>query len=154
MARLTPEQLEQRIHNVLRVQPPRRAPLSLEARVLAEIARRQALPWWQKSFAQWPMAMRLAFVFSALGCLGLALLVTAQVGGWVSAAEASALLQPVTDLVNTVRAIAGLLTEVVGRLFPAVLPMWIYGGLAVLTALYATLVGLGATAYRLLWQAR
>lgn len=154
MARLTPEQLEQRIHTVLRAQPSRRAPHSLEARVLAEIARRQTLPWWQKNFAQWPMVMRLAFVLSALGCLGLALLVTAQVGGWLSAAEASALLQPVSDLVNTVRAITVSLTEVVARQFPAVSPMWIYGGLACLSALYATAVGLGATAYRLLWQAR
>ena len=44
MARLTPEQLEQKIHAVLREQPARRAPMSPESRVLGEIARRQALP--------------------------------------------------------------------------------------------------------------
>lgn len=48
MARLTPEQLEQKIHAVLREQPTRRAPMSLEARVLGEIAWRQALPWWNR----------------------------------------------------------------------------------------------------------
>ena len=35
--------------------------------MLAELARRAALPWWRKSFAHWPMAARAAFVVLGAG---------------------------------------------------------------------------------------
>jgi hypothetical protein len=38
--------LERLIHETLRELPARQAPSSLENRVLAELARRTALPWW------------------------------------------------------------------------------------------------------------
>ena len=47
---------------MLRNLPDRKAPAGLEARVLAEISRRAALPWWRKSFAHWPVAVRLGFL--------------------------------------------------------------------------------------------
>ena len=34
----------------------------------------------------------------------------------------------------------------------AIPPLWLYGGLAFLAAMYATFVGLGATAYRYLYR--
>lgn len=154
MARLTPEQLEQQIHAVLRSQPPRRAPHSLESRVLAEIARRRSLPWWQQSFVHWPIAMRVAFLVSTLVLVGLAVLATAQAAGVITATEHAAFLQPVRDFFASVTAAGSALTGLVGRAVPTVSTTWLYAGLGALGALYLTLVGLGATAYRLIWQRR
>ena len=44
------ERLEKYIDSVLRAQPDKRAPASLESNVLAAIAQRAARPWWQRSF--------------------------------------------------------------------------------------------------------
>src|SRR5471030_2753064 len=55
------DKLEQLISRTLREQPPRRAPRALEQRVLAELERRAALPWWRQSFAHWPLAARGSF---------------------------------------------------------------------------------------------
>ena len=41
------QKLEQALHQALRSVPLRRAPLSLEARVMNELARRATKPWWQ-----------------------------------------------------------------------------------------------------------
>ena len=56
-----PQKLEAAVHRVLRGLPERKAPAGLEGRVLAELARRAALPWWRKSFAHWPAAIRAGF---------------------------------------------------------------------------------------------
>lgn len=154
MARLTPEQLEARIHNLLREQPVRRAPISLEARVLGEIARRQALPWWHQSFSRWPVPVRLAFVALSLAAVVAALLVSMQVAGVLQAGTLTALFQPIVQGVETLRRAFGALGELGRSLVPGVSMQWIYIALAVLGAAYATVIGLGATAYRLLWQQR
>jgi hypothetical protein len=156
MARLTPEQLEQQIHAVLRSQPPRRAPRGLENRVLTEIARRRALPWWQQSFAHWPIAMRVAFLVSTLVLVGLAVPATAHAVGMISGAEHAAALQPMRDLITSVQAAGAALMAVVGRFMPSttISSTWIYAGVAALGVLHLTLLGLGATAYRFIWQRR
>jgi hypothetical protein len=51
----------------LRALPPLRAPAALQSRVIAELARRQALPWWRQSFRDWPMAAQFGFAMLALG---------------------------------------------------------------------------------------
>src|ERR1035438_2139941 len=59
------DKLEASIHRVLRKLPDRKAPFTLEARVLAELGRRASLPWWRKSFAHWPSAVRAGFFVGA-----------------------------------------------------------------------------------------
>ena len=76
-----PENLERLIHQALRDLPPRRAPHSLEQRVLAELQRRLALPWWRKSFAHWPVLARAGFIMLSAGLVKLALML----GMWVMA---------------------------------------------------------------------
>src|SRR5207247_1447534 len=66
------QRLERTVHQTLRELPLRRAPLSLESRVLAEIQRRVLLPWWRKSFTHWPVAARAAFVVISGGFIKLA----------------------------------------------------------------------------------
>jgi hypothetical protein len=50
------------LDRVLRELPLRRAPHTLEARVLGELERRAARPWWCRSFTHWPNIARLGFL--------------------------------------------------------------------------------------------
>ena len=68
------EQLERLVDELLRDQPLRHAPNTLEAHVFAEIARRAALPWWRKSFTHWPLLARVAFLIASYGFVRLTLL--------------------------------------------------------------------------------
>lgn len=153
MDRPTPEEIEKRLHQALRGLPVRRAPSSLEQRVLAAIAERQARPWWHQSYAFWPAPVRLAFfVLSA----ALAALVIVGAATLLPGVEATA-GQPVEATLGwfaQIRATASALADVGGRFLPQVSTPWIYSGLALFAALYATLIGLGAAAYRVLWQNR
>jgi len=67
------DSLEREVSRALREVPLRRAPPSLESRVLAEIGRRAALPWWRRSFARWPRPARAGFTVTC-GALVAALL--------------------------------------------------------------------------------
>lgn len=148
------DHLERLIHRTLRDLPPRRAPVSLERRVMAEIQRRAALPWWRKSFAHWPLAARTAFlVLSAAGataCLA--------IGFWIAAGID---LQPLQHAVRVqfawfenVRAVfaaVGSFFEIMHRNIP---PLWLYGIAGFVAAMYVALFGLGAAAYRALHPQR
>lgn len=155
MPRLTPEQLEAQLHAVLREQPLRSAPRSLEARVLAEIARREALPWWRKSYSDWPTVVRILFLVVSVAVAasgGLAAVVA--FGGSSLFATVSLVTQPVFEAFAAFRAAGSALADVVSSWLPSIPSHWLYGALAAAGLSYAILVGLGATAYRLLWQPR
>lgn len=142
-SRSTSEQVLQR---VLRDLPPRRAPATLAMRVLREVERRHAEPWWRRGFVRWPLGARVAFVVICVAAIGL----TALDGVWAIAARA--LLQadrmsmswthPAVAALTSLGALASWLIRVVP-------PGWAYGATAAGTALYVTLFGLGAAAYRL-----
>lgn len=51
--------LEQLIGLAVRDLPLRCAPITLEARVQAEIGRRATLPWWRSGFNRWPLVARI-----------------------------------------------------------------------------------------------
>ncbi|MCF3651200.1 hypothetical protein [Synoicihabitans lomoniglobus] len=152
MARLTPEQLEQKLNAVLRNQPPRRAPMSLEARVLGEIARRQALPWWHKSYAYWPAPMRVAFIVIGVALMAAALLGSVQLAGLVSAQAIGDFFRPATDAWATLRTAGAAMVTLVRGHVPQFSTHWFYVALAVIGAAYAMMLGLGATAYRVFWS--
>jgi hypothetical protein len=144
------EKLERLLSRELRALPLRRAPGTLQSRVFGELARREACPWWQRSFANWPMAPRVVFVLICVALIGATFLsgVSAIVGVH-SLSEVGALLlawmQPALAVVASMGGMAALLVRVI----PA---SWIYGGLAVGTMLYVILFGLGAAAYRMLYR--
>lgn len=50
----------------LQALPLRPAPAGLQTRVLAELARRAALPWWRRSVSHWPMPAQALFAVLAL----------------------------------------------------------------------------------------
>jgi len=143
------QKLERLLDAALRELPLRRAPLSLESRVLGEIERREARPWWRLSFAHWPELARAGFV---LACGGLIWLSTFM-GIW-PARIPGALQDPVALTVTWAReaaAFTGALGELVAALTRAIPPIWLSGGLAVSAVLYSVLFGLGIAAYRTLY---
>ena len=143
------QRLERALNQALKGLPLRRAPSTLEARVVGELERRAALPWWRVGFARWPVGPRIAFV---LVCVAL---VAATILGGLSAFvgvrsmnEVAALVlhwvQPFLAVVSSVGGLAALLVRVIP-------PLWLYGGLSLGILLYVTLFGLGAAAYRTLY---
>jgi hypothetical protein len=145
---IDPEQkLEQALAEALKGLPLRRAPGTLELRVVDELERRAALPWWRVSFMHWPAAARVAFVIVCIALVAATFLgsVFAFVGDR-SFNEAAALVlswvQPLLAVMSSAGGVATLLVRVIP-------PLWLYGGMALGIMLYLALFGLGAAAYRL-----
>lgn len=67
------KKLEERIHRELAKLPERAAPEGLSRSVLQAIDARKALPWWRKSFANWPRGGQAAFLTFASGAVALAM---------------------------------------------------------------------------------
>lgn len=148
------EHLERAIHQTLRALPARRAPRTLELRVLAELERLAALPWWKKSFAHWPLAARAVFLLISVALVKLAIMAAVWVmTGFDSAAYADALSAQFT-WVQTGLSVTRSIWDVASNLFSLIPPLWLYGTAAVVAALYAALFGLGAAAYRTLYASR
>jgi hypothetical protein len=141
--------LERLLDRSLRELPVRRAPATLESRVLAELARRAALPWWRRSFAHWPQAARAVFVSMCVILVGLAF----AAGGWAASGLRSLHAAGVWPMPWAREAVAvmGVAQWLSGELARAIPPDWIYGGLAAGALLYTALFGLGVAAYRALY---
>ncbi len=155
MEPLNPDKLEQSVHSALRALPDRRAPASLAARVQAEIERRAAIPWWHKSYAYWPSWARGTFLAGAgAGVVALMVFVTVNFTGGVDASPLGGALAPVVAFARRVCGVGAWIGDLVSLIISNVPPLWLYGGLAVVAAMYLSLFGLGATAYRLLWSRR
>jgi hypothetical protein len=137
-----PEDVSERLlDRTLRELPLRRAPLTLEARVYGEIARRAALPWWRLSFVHWPLLARAAFMVIC------GVLIRVAFVGGASAIAALRSLSWARE-VGEIMVSAGNLAALLARISP---PHWVYGGIAVCAVLYAVLFGLGAAVYRTLY---
>jgi hypothetical protein len=121
--------------------PARRAPATLESRVLQELQRR-ALPWRARGFRCWPLPARCAFVALCGALVG----ITFPAAEWMLAA-ARAL--PFAHPPMAVLAAAGELPALLTRMVP---PPWLYGVMFTGGLLYAALFGLGAIAYRTLYR--
>jgi hypothetical protein len=143
------QKLEQVLHQALKGLPRRRAPSTLESRVVNELTRRALLPWWRVSFANWPVGARVAFV---LIC---AALVAATILGGVSAYLGDRSLNEVAALVlgwvHPLLAVMSSAGGLVSLLVSVIPPLWLYGTLGLGILLYVTLFGLGAAAYRTLY---
>lgn len=137
------QKLERLIGLALRQQPPLRAPAGFESRVLAELARRAALPWWRTSFANWPVAARVAFLVACAGLVKLAFSSTA----WVLGAAAA----PVSSVRSTAQ-VASSLGDAAHLLYSSIPSLWLYIAAGAGIGVYVMLFGLGATAYRTLYK--
>ena len=140
--RRDPEHLERLISHALRNAPPKAAPTNLERRVLGALSRRSSQSWWRKDFAQWPVLARLAFVGAGAGLLYL----TLGAPLWLWESSRSALPAEISWLQSLMQ-----IFRVVVDHLPSV---FVFGALAALVMLYATLFGVGAVAYRTLFANR
>lgn len=148
------EPLERAIHQTLRSLPARRAPRTLALRVLAELERRAALPWWQQSFAHWPLAARAVFLLVSLALVKLAIMAAVWVmTGFDSTAFAEAVSTQFSWAQSGYAMIRGV-DDFCTLMFRSIPPVWLYGPAAFVAAMYAALFGLGATAYRTLYASR
>jgi hypothetical protein len=145
----TDDNLARSLGRMLHELPLRTAPATLEVRVLAELQRRAALAWWRRSFSQWPLLARVAFLVMSAALIRLTLLEGAIAVAGVRSLHDSGLLSPSwAHDAGVLAATAGNLISLLARIVP---PAWAYAGIAAGAMLYAVLFGLGAAVYRTLY---
>lgn len=147
------ERLERLMQRALGEIPARRAPATLEERVLREIERRTVRPWWRKGFAQWPPGARAALIAC---CCGSLIAVLAGFSRLVNHLATSRLDAPIARHLEGLRgngeAVASL-GALLSRLIRMIPSEWLLGGLLAIGLLYAMLFALIAVAYSTLYVA-
>jgi len=143
-------ELERYVDQLLRAQPLRQAPASLEARIQQRLAAEAARPWWLQGFSAWPWLARVVFALLSAGLLALTWLTSDRLGRFADS------LQQV-PLANTGRAAAqmvanlGQALQLLGEMLTRnVSSAWLYGAAGATLFLYVALFGLGAAAFRTL----
>jgi hypothetical protein len=145
-----PEKLEAAIHRALRSVPDRKAPASLQTRVFAELNRRAALPWWRKSFAYWPVAIRVAFF------VGTALAAALVVSGLIALLRNTGASQDLAGVeqrfawLGVARDYVASVEVNVRHVIALIPPLWLYGAIGTVLLCYASLAAIGAATYRAL----
>jgi len=155
---LTPEdqsKLEHLIDAACHQQPALKAPRELRSRVLAELERRAALPWWCKSFVHWPASIRMGFMLALLGIVQ----VTLHMSVWFDTRldAARPMSRPVSWMQNFGAFIAFMqsLTDYLGSTLLHRIPTpLLYGGVLGILMIYAAFVGLSVAAYRTFYASR
>jgi len=145
-ARDSDQRLEQRIDALLHAQPLRRAPATLEARVLAAIAQDAASPWWQRGFGQWPLAARLGFLSTSLA-LGAGLM---WLTGLVRAVPWPQALQHAQEWVQVATRLGSVAIAAAAAVQQSIPLWWLDCAVAFGVTLYLALFAVGAAAYRAL----
>jgi len=142
-------EMEVRVGQALRTLPDRRAPATLESRVLDALARRVPLPWWRRSFGEWPAPARVAFgVTSAVLVVITVLAVAAATANLGSLGASPALATPVLRDASVFLVITRTLSV---SLASTLSSSWVLGCLIASAALYAALFGLAIAGYRTLY---
>jgi hypothetical protein len=142
-------ELEVRVAQALRRLPDRRAPATLESRVLDALARRVPLPWWRRSFGEWPAPARVAFgVTSAVLVVITVLAVAAANANLGSLGASPALATPVLRDASVFFVITRTLSVALASTLSS---SWVLGCLIASAALYAALFGLAIAGYRTLY---
>jgi hypothetical protein len=142
--------MEARMNRVLRALPNRKAPSGLEARVLAELSRRAALPWWRKSFAHWPSAVRITFLALSVAAAALLVAGVVMLGKSPDVHVFSGAFANSRSWIFLGRDLAVSARDRAGSLISSVPSLWLYAGLALVATSYATLAAFGAATYRVL----
>ncbi len=148
-AKRVDRELEARLGQALRRLPERRAPATLESRVLDALARRVPLPWWRRSFAEWPAPARVAFGVTSTVLVVLTVLAAAAANANLGSFGAShALSTPVLHDASVFFVIARTLSVSLASVLSS---GWVLGCLIASAALYAALFGLAIAGYRTLY---
>jgi hypothetical protein len=141
------DRLERLVGQALRDQGLRRAPASLEARVLAAIEAQGARSGWSSGFTHWPMAARAFFILASIGFVKFALLGVQWLWDVV---DPSSVATDAVSKVEWIRVLAGAVLASI-RSIPE---EWIWGIAAIVIGIYALCFTIGAIAYRTLYVSR
>jgi hypothetical protein len=140
---------ESRLGQALRTLPERRAPATLESRVLDALARRAPLPWWRRSFGDWPAAARVAFGVTSAVLVVVTVLAAAAANANLGSLGASRALA--TSVLRDA-SVFFVITRTLGVSLASILSSsWVLGCLIASAALYAALFGLAIAGYRTLY---
>jgi len=140
--------LEPWIDQVLSEQPLRRAPATLEGRVMRDVARHR---WWRQSFTYWPVPARALFLLASYGFVCLTLWVMAALRAAAGPTAATAMLSPTVARVLTELGVTGSVIKDLWLALQSIPPHWLEGALALGAMLYVALFALIAIAYRTLY---
>lgn len=146
------QELEKFIHRELRSLPPRRAPRSLESRVLSAIEQRAAVAWWHKSWSYWPTPVKAAFAVVATLFAGAVVTAGYAFAGGADLSAAMTAAGERLEVFVTLYNLGAWVVDFGAYLFDTIPPLWLYGGLGFVAFLYVTFFGLGAAAYRTLYR--
>lgn len=146
----TDEKLERLVSRVLRDQPLRQAPASLEARVLGELAARARLPWWRRGIASWPARVRVPVITGCAVCVPLVWVLSLWLATRVASATRSRIAGPLATLQGAGHTLASLGT-LAAHIIQSIPREWLLGGLIATATLYAALFALVAVGYSLLY---
>jgi hypothetical protein len=146
----TDEKLERLVTQVLRDQPLRRAPASLEARVLSELATRARLPWWRRSIASWPASVRVPVIAGCAICVPLVWVLSLWLATRLVSVTRARIAGPLATLRDAVHTLASL-GAATAHIFQSIPREWLLGGMIATAMLYATLFALVAFGYSLLY---
>lgn len=144
------EKLERLVSQVLRDQPLRRAPASLETRVLGELAARSRLPWWRRGIATWPVSVRIPVIATCAVCVPAVWVLSLWLAAHLASVTRSRMAGPlatIRDAGHTVSSLGALTTHIV----QSIPREWLLGGFVATATLYATLFALAAFGYSLLF---
>jgi hypothetical protein len=145
------EKLERLVSQTLRQQPLRRAPASLEARVMREIAARARSPWWRRGIATWPAAVRIPVIACCAICVPLVWIGSLWLATkLVSVATSPGIAGPIAAVRHTGQAVVSVGTLSV-HIAQAIPREWLLGGILATATLYAVLVALVVAGYSLLY---
>lgn len=135
------DELERQLTRTLREQPLRRAPDSLERRVLAQLEAGAAATRWRRGFAHWPVAARVAFLAASVGFVKIAL----SIAVWLSTPLDTRVFS--FDLPSQIAWVQTLFAAI-GSVARTVPSLWVHVGIALFAIMYLALFGVGASAYR------
>ncbi|MGH7082160.1 MAG: hypothetical protein ACREFV_06795, partial [Acetobacteraceae bacterium] len=125
--------------------------VSLEARVLGELAARSRLPWWRRGIASWPTSVRIPVIAGCAVCVPLVWVLSVWLAErLVAVTTHPGVAVPITDLYDAGRAIAAL-GAVTAHIIQSIPREWLLGGILATGTLYAALFALLAVGYSLLW---
>jgi hypothetical protein len=136
------DEIERQVTRALLDQPLRRAPSTLERRVLVQIQSGAAAMSWRRGFAHWPVAARVVFLAASVGVVKVALLLAMWLATPLDSPAVSVQLPSQIAWLQTMFVAIGS----VARTVPSV---WVHAGIVVLAIMYVALFGIGASAYRM-----
>ena len=147
----TDEKLERLVSHALRDQPLRRAPASLEGRVLSELAARARLPWWRGGIASWPAAVRVPVIVCCAVCVPLVWVLSLWLAArLVSVTTHPRIAGPLASLWDAGHTAAALGTTT-AHIVQSIPREWLVGGMIATATLYSVLFALVAIGYSLLY---